>query len=278
MAAIILPHQWTRQPQIPVGVDWGNPLTNKLKFATIPGVALTNATQQSGMGTRVNAPTNNVDKYGKRVDFVAASSQYIDYGSPPDITGDMTVLCWYVQNSLPTTGYSSQLVARDNNTGNRSYTFDIGNFALAADSGLRFYVNGGGSLGVNHITEQRKPIAGDDRMAVAVWSPSTNYSALYANNVGVGLSTAVTNPPTANNNLWVGARQYAGFQEHLDGSIRLVCIWARRLLAAEIAALYTNPWQIFAPLPRRMWLGVGTTSGGSVYNPYFYQHIAGIGV
>jgi hypothetical protein len=36
VAAIILPHRWRSQPQIPVGIDWNNPLTKDLRAAWTP--------------------------------------------------------------------------------------------------------------------------------------------------------------------------------------------------------------------------------------------------
>lgn len=43
----------------------------------------------------------------------------------------------------------------------------------------------------------------------------------------------------------------------------LVAIWDRLPSAAEYAELYENPWQLFAPLPRRVFVGPSAGGGGS---------------
>jgi hypothetical protein len=51
-----------------------------------------------------------------------------------------------------------------------------------------------------------------------------------------------------------------------SGSQPLVAFWNRYLSDAEVAVLHANPWQIFAPLPRRMWMA-SPSGAAAVFNP-----------
>jgi hypothetical protein len=48
-------------------------------------------------------------------------------------------------------------------------------------------------------------------------------------------------------------------QEFLSGSASIVVVWNRALSPAEIATIGTNPWQLFAPLQRPIFVGIPLT-------------------
>lgn len=58
----------------------------------------------------------------------------------------------------------------------------------------------------------------------------------------------------------VGARQ-TGTQPWATGGLMLVAMWNRTLTDAEMQSLADNPWQLFKPAPRRLWLAYSASSG-----------------
>jgi hypothetical protein len=66
-----------------------------------------------------------------------------------------------------------------------------------------------------------------------------------------------TNTPTnltaLNGTVYVGAR-WAGDAGWATGALSMVAAWARTLTDAEMQSLADNPWQLFKPLSRRLWV------------------------
>ena len=76
----------------------------------------------------------------------------------------------------------------------------------------------------------------------------------YLNGAQVATATRVETPnlaPTLSNELRLGA----------NGAVYFVAFWDRILNAAEVARLHSNPWQLFVPLPRRIWAPSAAAGG-----------------
>ena len=242
---LILESPWTRQPQMAVGVDWGNPLTRQLRVCVTP-----KSFYNDKLPSRINGVQEWVSRDGIGFDFVAASSQYVDLGTGAqlDVTGAISILVWYNLTSIPGSPAGFSLFSKDGNTGGRAYTFDLyRDTASAAASGLRLYVNGGGSIGTNMVVEGRLPVAGDDRIAIVTRSVANNFTGIYVDGLLAASTTCSTVTPTATASLRMGARAYAGVEDYFSGRIRLAAMWARSLSATEVQSLSRNPWQLFAP-------------------------------
>lgn len=236
---------WTRQPQTPTWIARGNPITRGLAFAWIASVG--NIDLVSGRPITRTVP-RSVYRNEIAKDFTEASSQYLDCGTGPNVTftGDMTIMSCYKLKTNPGAGNGYILFARDSNSGGRSYTFDVANSTSAPVSGVRLYVNGGGTVGTNQINEGRSVSAGDDRTALAVWQPSTNRSEIWIDGVLANSAGAVTTPPSATTSARLGGRTYASYEDYMNGYIPFVFIWKRGLLQQEIRSMFARKWQIFA--------------------------------
>ncbi len=215
------------------------------------GTKATDFSGRGNTGTLTNSPTWVNGKFGKALKFSAASTQYVDVGNPTalQITGDMTISTWVKLDSLPSAGDAYQLVAKDNDTGGRAYTFDVYNDTGGAIYGTngtvaRLYINGGAGNqdnGSNLIASNVILSVGVWYHVVGVYNTSGTLD-LYINGVSAhaqrtGESSSI---PSATASVFLGAREYPGVEGYLDGTMDEVRIYNRSLSAAEVKALYNN--------------------------------------
>lgn len=68
-----------------------------------------------------------------------------------------------------------------------------------------------------------------------------------------------------NSQHFLGSEDSAGSLERISNGSRIdyLCVWNRVRTPAEFKAVRDNNWQIFAPLPRRIW--APTTAGGAAF-------------
>jgi hypothetical protein len=157
---------------------------------------------------------------------------------------DITVVTSYRLKSLPAdnTGHAFQLVAKDKDTGGRSFTLDVlqETDTLSA-AGLRFYINGGGAT--DQVTEARQPVIGDDRQAVGTFQAQDKLLKLYINGrLNASGASTLSAIPASTSDLMFGRRNYSGYEDALDGWMRYVYIWSRCLSPQEILQLYEEPY------------------------------------
>jgi hypothetical protein len=213
------------------------------------GLTVSDLSGKRNNGTFTNGPTWVGGLHGSAVKLTAASSQYIDCGNNPSlqITGAITISVWINYTTL----ISSQIVAKDNDTGGRAYAFD---YDLIGGN-LRFYVNGGSSLVQFGIT----PTVGQWYHLTASFIPS-GAMALYVNGLVVATATAGdASIPSATTNCRIGARAYTGFQGYNNAAFGSVQIWNRALSAGEVAQLYFDSFSIYRPKRRVPWFTQAST-------------------
>src|SRR5690349_4775681 len=139
-------------------IDLGNPVADHplnlglvAWWLSLPnnsgGTRLFDITGHGNTGTLTAGPTwrTGLPVWGpgfSSLKFVTGSSQYVDCGNAPvlQITGNMSVSAWvYLASNSDTNG--RMIIAKDNNTGGRAYTFDVRNNGSV--NLVRFYINGG---------------------------------------------------------------------------------------------------------------------------------------
>lgn len=226
-----------RQPSSPVGIDWGNPLTHKLRFAW-------------------GGPASNFDSVQKRRPTTAMPTNVTSRGLGVQL--DTTGLT--IPHSGPTGGSKTLLlIGNPLNYNGAQNTFlrngPAGGWSLSAGNlGLRFTIfgvadydfsvslpdNGMAVVGVTAVSGSTATlfIDGTQRAQVAIAA----IGATTAANVQINLSPGGTSS---------------------IASTAMAAYWDRALSAAEHAQLAANPWQIFASMPRRVFLP------GEVVTPTF---------
>lgn len=266
MAWRIAPRPWTYQPQQAVGPDPSNALNaGLLLFYSGDGRYRNDVTGEAL--TPVNGPTKVANRLGVATNFVYSSAQYVNCGSAAKYNvagGAITVGVWY---RMPDTAGivangSVSLISKDSDVSGRAFVMDIASNFGSGNNGLRFYVNGGSG---GFLSEDRTAVAGEDRLLLAVWR-SGGACALYVDGRQVHSLGSGTSIPSTSGNLLIGAREYSGTQAPMQGDIRLAFVVGRAWSAAEVAQFYANPWQLFAPAPRRIYVPGASTTTITVQN------------
>ena len=133
-----------------------------------------------------------------------------------------------------------QIMARDADSGGRSFTLDAPN----VDNQVRWYLEGTNVLSANSAFTVGKPC-----MVVAYAGHNNGRQAIFIDGV-IRASQNPGNLVAATTPLLVGRRGYTSFEEPFQGTIQMAAMWNRILNEAEIAWLYAEPYAVLSP-PRR---------------------------
>jgi hypothetical protein len=258
-----------RQPQSPVGVNWTNPITQGLVqlllFSTSApnsvidlvqgnvwtGTGMTRRPTPQGLATGDNSYSGYKLTSGKSFNFGNGGR----YGT----NNFSVVLGTYFPGSLL---YLPEF-----------FTFDAASYSTtvncnASDSGQVVMIVGG-----TQFFSAAGTIAANKHVNLG-WSYAGTSGEIYADGrsvltgTGSNISTTAKTPQLHLSNDLTG-RAPGGYMTHF-------AIWDRRITGAEHAALGVNPWQLFAPLPRRIWIAPTTAIGGASNAPrYFHRTQAG---
>ncbi len=248
---------WTQQPQGAVEIDWSNPLTRGLTYATADG-----AGGAVSSITSLGSVPKIADRWGKG-DYFDGSSQKIAKNSLVGRSLDLTVCVLHKSTVLPpngptychvlasTTGASSAdyfgwILMLGNGTGFpqfRVYQSTVGGQDAECDA------TGAINDGKPHLT-----------IATAYGGPGGAMS-LDVDGKTVASSTHPTGLYSRTNNLAIGKSRH-DFWGGFEGSIGAVFVFDRVLSAKERSSLSANPWQIFKRPDSRIFVPV-SAGGGS---------------
>lgn len=246
--ALTVKNPWTRQPQVSVGVDWGNSLARGLALVHTQSLGYVNLADGRAL-TPVGSPQIIATVQGVAISTTRAAASGVTVGTdakynPPEIT----LLSVATQTSI-TAATSGILLSRDDNTLGRAFVLDIhANSAW----GVRYYVNGGGTPGTNELREGVTATAG--RRYVAAVTHAASVAKLFVDGKLVNSSSSFATKNSATGNTQISRRTFAANTDSLTGTQALSLLWSRALSDAEIKSISANPWQIFAPLQRRIWV------------------------
>lgn len=240
-------------------VNRSNRFTRGLRFLWTPnagfGTEAVNAKVPANSGTG----TRGIGPRGGNYTASAGSSHGLTFGlaAAPVSTASQnyTILC----------------IAAPPAFGTRSWLFGYGDNASLPYAQVSLFANGStggnGSLELNEYDSTSKIIAhsasqvnGTLRTFVAVRNGSA--AQLYVD--GVPVTTSVSGGSSAAT-VTAGNTTVSGINGGTNASTfptYLVAVWNRSLTAAEVAAVTANPWQLFAPIPRRNYFGVTAGGGG----------------
>ena len=262
MAGMLSPLVRTRQPQQVTPINWANPITRGLIVARNGHTTFNSA---GGVFSYVGSPGQVVTIDGVGTSFSSAGGTGVSVGTSAAYNpSDMTVFCIFTPATVAAT---SQLMSRDDASLGRSFTFDLHS---SAGFGLRFYVNGGGSVGTNELREGVTAASGRRYVAAATLSGAV--SKLYSNGYVVASSVSFPAKNASTGDTQIGRRTYSGFNEPANGVMPICLMWSRALSEAEIRSVSVNPWQIFAPISRNVFAEVVGGSGSQTLTPSLYSN------
>lgn len=258
MSVIILPHKWQRAPEQPVEIDWSNPLCEGLVFATplgIPGWGywFDPIQRQMAIPTATNLPTSAVGDIGRVAKFESASSQGLKIVKAPVSSIPLTLSAVFFNNGL---GASRAICAYGNQSGSsRAQLYET---VISGQIGA-FYLDSAGNIGESLITGVP---TGRYIHAAGVFASSTARIA-YANGKSGTINTTPVSGSLSPTGISYGARCSSGsWGLYANQGIQIPKMWGRELSESEVRADRENPWQIFRPLQRRIY--VGPSAGGGL--------------
>lgn len=246
----------TSQPQGPVGIDWGNPITRGLLSALLPNNLATKT--KSGGSVPLRVAQQGIVALG--------GSSALAYDTTASIGSTATI--FMLGNMVGQSGSAANLAGIGTTSGG-SQLFIFQGAQIAGATGARGVlrlVNAGGITSV----ESASLGGSGTTSAIEAWCcvyDGTTALKLYRNgvddtggNANVGASGAATslNAPCINGK-FNSAVAYApsGSQQ------ALVLAFNRALTVADIKSLSANPWQIFTPQFRQIWVPASV----SIYRP-----------
>lgn len=238
--AIFLPRRWNRQPPYNAGVDWNNPLTRGMTFASI-GNSRVNVVYQA-QDTRNFAFSTAATPAGLALDPTTTADRYVV--APPTNTTDFCLLTVVQPTSV--TGLQ-QIAARQDSIAlglTRQFQFRTNGADLEF---IRF--NTAGSA----FTAVAAAAAEIGKVMVAVAS-SSGANMLVQTATQRGTATITGTPTTWSAATLTHSRWFERFQlftgvpgEHGSHLSALRVIFNRGLSDSEARELSVNPWQLFRP-------------------------------
>lgn len=244
MAAIILPQKWAIKPNGPVRVNWSNPITQDLAVALIPGspeavsggpLVIANgaslAPGPDGLGFATAAASSD--------DVVYAPSGHVGIG-----TGNLTDIALVHLTGEPT-----------------NFTYAMGSYSGATNGVMMTlrHTSAGSNWGVYESnagallnSEEGGILAAGRHVLVHTRDGTTHRlyrNAVLRNSISSANTDTTTNAVCAGNILTSGG----SFSPGPVANIPLVARFKRCLSAEEVIEISHRPWQIFAPLRRRLY-------------------------
>lgn len=236
----------TIQPQNPVGVDRGNPITRGIRLAWSGFVADRAATGQvfGNPATQINIVTPEGRAFN-------TSSNPADAGSFP-LTSNFTELT-YVIDVREIASASGHLFG----TAEPNYGINKGTSFVRGSSNLGVTMVTAGPTSTTVYSPNTVVYGQWRKVALRIAFNGTDYTlSLFESGVLTASATGGYTPTTRASINFCGTMADAIFGT-TNASLRSAFVWNRALSDAEIKSVSTNPYQIFAPVETPIWLTEG---------------------
>lgn len=256
MSSLILPGAWAGYPDYNVGIDRSNPLgrtiTNLIRFGAVNRDIVTNQPVTFGSGGTIEA-----SQYGKVLNGTGSSARA---SVPLNLSAyDRATISFWLYWDVYAND-DSMAIELTVNGGTTAGGFYIDPNSNTPTSG-KFAVCVAPSAKIGGFT---RPSSGWHYYTILMRRQAGGSSGIeaYVDGVSQAITYGLTNTPTgnfANSTLYFLSR--AGTTLYGTGKLSDIVIRGGTLLSAvEAAEEYRNPWQIFQPLPRRIF---SISSGGT---------------
>jgi len=248
--ALLRPTHWVSQPQVAAEIDWSNPITLGLSIAVIPNGNSARELTLSTLSAKVGSPSTSIGQRG--VASVGSGGTnyftFIDHDKY-DLVGPITVIA--VVDGISGSIQGGYLSKGPIDTANTPFFFGRAGAIISLSRGgasdyQRFNTT-------NMVLVPDAPcVLGVTQNGVLGSGATCNY---YLNGTTPGSSAGggMANTVATANALPV---RFAGTVE----KVYLSFAFNRVLSDAEIKSLSANPWQIFKPIPRRIFVPVSAGS------------------
>lgn len=230
---------WSYYNKPPLGwpIDWDSPLTKGLVGYWLMneggGSKVFDSSGNGNMGTLVADTHFVAGKFGGSALNFDGTGDYVDliYNSSLSFgTGDFTLSAWI----YPHTVSSYIVIFGKDVVGERDWDFGLG-----SQSGKLVFYDGQTDISIHSNAVLS---ANSWQQVIATRSGTTLTLYVDAKVQGVGTSEGNF---TETNDIYIGAREYAGYEQYFDGIMDQLRIFNRALTASEIAQLYREPFAVF---------------------------------
>lgn len=257
--AIILKRDiWTRQPQVPVGIDWGNPLTRGLVGAwDVSGKSLT------GLVGDLTKTSVNLLPTSSGISF--------------NLNGSLSYLT-NTENKQATSIPLSFFCIINFKTIKTQRIFDVST-GTTADDVIGIQMTNDASIfaqhydGATNATTTSHVISASKKYVVCAVFNGLSSRSLYIDGKLINTNTTNVVAPSGINRVTIGYAPWSG-TEYYDGYILSPLLFSRALSNSEIKSLSENPWQIFKPKSRPVFIdapkviATQTVSAGTIGASY----------
>lgn len=264
MALLLTPTQWTRQPQFPAWSDRGNSLARGLQFLSHPinGLGNLDASQQLRGWTGAASPTLTPSRAGIG-HSLNGTTQYLvtPTAIAPSFPEQFTMFALAIPNT--TSGERSLFGVSNSAAARPLFRLDTGNVGAGR---INLQLQDDASAVSINLSPSGTYAAGD---LIAVLATQSSVAARSAYLCVNGASITVASDTTSfagraftSNQTEIGVLVRNSPVQFWSGVILLTAWWNRALTDSEARSVLLNPWQLFAPLPRRLWVGAAAAPGG----------------
>lgn len=252
--SIFIKKPWTSQPQINTGVDWGNPISFGLIGAINPAAGYYNQVLSDSW-----EPSNSPIKYAGGVKTNGSNS----YISKVPVNKAWAEAQTILMVSTPTavgTGSLSAIVAFSCGTSRGGSSIGVSSlgylsYSVMSNNGNAFVIGSTSVINTRVIAVGTKVSA--NASTIALWNNGIKLNS--GNSLGgvihggAAWEFAIGRGP--GNDINGGTTYGAGVTE-------LALSWNRVLSDSEIINISANPWQIFSPLQKKIFIPVAAVGGG----------------
>lgn len=250
MAALILPSRRVVQPQGPVEVDGGSPLGRSLGFC------VSDFSGRDVVGQRFVTRSASLAYGTTALGRGFSSAADAAFSAQLDLSGTSEITVAFILKRNTETG-AQVLIEHTINQNNQAGSFliytDTTNFLASISNGL------GGAANFNVASCAAPAIGRTTKVVVTLARRGTSAKACRIWYDGVEQVTTQPNTGSisgafANSTTYFFGR--AATSIFANGVIHDASIWLRSLADAEVAQWSANPWQLFRPIQRRIWVPV----------------------
>lgn len=269
MRRVVPAAPWRSQPQTIAQIDWSNPVTRGLigcymGSGSDPARNLASPLNQftpSGSGA---SRTGTASGIGYALD----GASYLQDQNFPDVGSGRTLLALINPASLPASNANVMVWSQSATTSELNQL----SFDSAGRVGVDCYRNGtaGRATTTGAVTLNKWQVV------AAIYPSDASRSACLDNEIATTVNTALPQF-VVGNWLTLGYAPWAGV-DFFTGGVALSLVWGRGITDAEYQSVVKNPWQVFAPLLRRIWVGVSAGGGGTFLPQFANQSGKFIGV
>ena len=248
MTGIIRPRPWKQQPQIAVGIDWGNPITKDLAYLFAFGASRLDATLKLPPLVEGNPAFVATDR-GMALTLNGAGAPFTPNGAGIVLPPSHTIFGWV----RPTdTAPQFILQAGQNLLEYPTYSLSIGNCSNSGvDNKFNYVLNSdSGAIPVSVQTQTSTIVVGEWYFVVGTHDITTFNLYINGKLESTGGGCGALPDQTFSARLYIGGDDNASFtgsRYKVSGLLQNVGAFRRCLTYREVASLYKNFWQVFRP-------------------------------